>query len=489
MGFLQNLLSLTSTTTSKKPNVELTTDQIAELLKTTPEAIKAFEDAYQTQCLDTVSDNFFDINSRQMKNLTDTNYNFADIQLSTETADNIHAMHAHIVEELIAQTTVYSFDGDLSKPAEIKTYPALPDNTPVITNEMIQAIPEPFRPQLTGTLCKKDIAGDTYPHLLWMLAESMKPENPASKRKFCYDHFRQGLDLLDLDAITYEILGMNRNSMGNWLPQLVESARGKDFFKIPATKVAKVPMTLLQLTRTDFEAITPATKHIINEWATKVFDLQSNGDYFIKTGTYSSKFDFRNARVTTPEEVHDIGEYLLYIHYQALSMSHSTNNICVYGASTTNEWVVREFIPDSQRLPTIYKGLPLRCEYRVFIDCDSNEVLGCHPYWDETVMNKRFAEYRNNHDIHDGVTFKLAADRLTTTYMENEDRIKAEVARLLPDLNLTGQWSIDIMQNENDFYLIDMAIAENSAYYKETVPEDHRIPSKENWIPKLEIRK
>ena len=42
---------------------------------------------------------------------------------------------------------------------------------------------------------------------------------------------------------------------------------------------------------------------------------------------------------------------------------------CIYGVSTTNEWVVREFIPDKEGNPCIYHGLPLHTEYRVFVDC------------------------------------------------------------------------------------------------------------------------
>lgn len=48
----------------------------------------------------------------------------------------------------------------------------------------------------------------------------------------------------------------------------------------------------------------------------------------------------------------------------------------IYGAATTNEWVVREFIKDKENNPCIYKGLPLHTEYRVFIDADTKEVLG-----------------------------------------------------------------------------------------------------------------
>lgn len=51
--------------------------------------------------------------------------------------------------------------------------------------------------------------------------------------------------------------------------------------------------------------------------------------------------------------------------------------------------------------------------------------------------------------------------------------------------NLSGQWSIDIMQNGNDFYIIDMQEAQNSTYYKETASENLRKPNEECWISNL----
>lgn len=71
-----------------------------------------------------------------------------------------------------------------------------------------------------------------------------------------YDHFRQGLDILDLDALPYAIIGTNRNSMGDWLPPMVEACRGTSCFRIPATVVARVPMPLLQLTRLEYHELT-----------------------------------------------------------------------------------------------------------------------------------------------------------------------------------------------------------------------------------------
>jgi hypothetical protein len=154
--------------------------------------------------------------------------------------------------------------------------------------------------------------------------------------------------------------------------------------------------------------------------------------------------------------------------------------------STTNEWVVREFIEDEEDNPTIYHGMPLHTEFRVFVDCDSNEVLSIENYWKPEVMQRRFAEGRGNgiDDKHDAVTYMMNMERLCRRYEDNKQKVCNHIAEILPDLDLSGQWSIDVMMNGNDFWLIDMAIAENSAYYS-SVPEEKRIKSSENWIPAL----
>lgn len=70
-------------------------------------------------------------------------------------------------------------------------------------------------------------------------------------------------------------------------------------------------------------------------------------------------------------------------------------------------------------------------------------------------------------------------------YHENIDSLIDKVKDLLPDLHLHGQWSLDIMQNGDGFWLIDMALAETSAFYRECVPKASRMPTPEDWLPRL----
>ena len=456
---------------SNKNDTLLAKDELAAFLKVTPEALEAFENAYQTEILDkpNTSKNLFDAVAKEATS--------EHIALSELPEDLIH----QIVDELLQKSVVFSYDG---KKSLTKTMLPVKEGRTVSQSDIAQ-LPEHLRPELTGNLMKVDIPGASR-QLLWCLKESLTNADPNT-RQISYHHFRQGLDILDLDALIYEILGRNQNSMGNWFPQLVDAVQTQDFFKLPKTKILKVPMSLLQLTRLDYSTLSPTTIAILDKFVYDVFDLDEQGDYFIKTGTYSSKFEFRNARVHSPQEIRELGQYLLFIHHNALQLASPLNNRSLYGVSTTTEWVVREYIKDTEGNPTIYKGMPLRTEYRVFIDCDSKQIIGINPYWDPEVMKKRFGhedDAHTPHQMHDYVIYKMHEETLMKRYHDNKDLVLKQVESLIQNLNLTGQWSLDIMQNGNDFYLIDMALAENSAFY-ECVPHHLRKPTKEDWVPRL----
>ena len=55
---------------------------------------------------------------------------------------------------------------------------------------------------------------------------------------------------------------------------------------------------------------------------------------------------------------------------------------------------------------------------------------------------------------------------------------------LLSHINLSGQWSIDIMQDGDTFYIIDMAFAKNSALV-DCVPKGRLKAQEEKWLPEI----
>lgn len=462
-----------------RPNL----NAIADFVGTSPEALKAFEQAYHKAEFHGLSDNLFQINSRQ-----------AAAEKEGIMPDQNEDLVRRVTNELTAQSIVYDFDG---KKGTILDYQHSLSEDEMVSQEEIKNANPATSPFFTGRYIHVDTPGSGE-MLLSFYMDMMQTRNPKV-RKAKYDNFRQGLDILDMDSIVWEIIDRNQNSMGNWLPYLVTPVISRGFFRIPRTRIAKLPITVMQLMREyEYMNLNRATLDVIDLWCQEIFDLHPDQEYFIKTGTHCSKFDFRNAKVAGAKEVRELGEYLLYLHMQDLRMAQynlsGRNQPVIYGVSTTTEWVVREFIPDAENNTTIYHGLPLHTEYRVFVDFDTDTVLGIHNYWDPDVMLSHFAK-RAAHPLpdgqqdvdalHDFVTYKANMGRLTSRYEANKELVVEKVREFLPDVPLTGQWSMDIMQNGGDFWIIDMARAENSAFYKETVALADRRSSSENWLPEL----
>lgn len=464
-------------------------DRVAEILKTDPAKLEAFEQAYKENVLMDDAhepDNFFDMNSRQASAIARENgmQELPDDEIAAIAEYADHVCH-EAARELIAKTDVIGVSSDGM--AVRVAMPALPDRTAMLSNQDLAGIPKALRPQATGNLMHVDFRGEmSCVAVLENYKTSVEATDPK-RRQQAYHMFRQGLDVLDLDPVTYAMLGMNRNSMGYWLPPVAAAAAKHGFFRIPETRIAKVPINILQLSRMDYSLLTRATLDLVDEWAMEAFALDPKKTYFIKTGTYSSKFDFRNAKVTGEKEVRELGEYLLFIQHQAAMMAGPLSQPSIYGVSTTNEWVVREFIEDKEKNPCIYKGLPLHTEYRIFVDFDTDEILGINPYWDPDVMKARFSEQNDAaspHQRHDYVIYKMHEDVLMSRYRENKDKVLAEIAKMIPDVGLEGQWSVDIMQNGDEFWLIDMATADTSAL-NHCIPAGKLRKSVEDWIPEL----
>lgn len=444
----------------KQNDVSLTNDEIAELLKVDSKALEAFNEAYEISALNTPSKGFFGMNSKEAvkrnkgRSFKNKSYDKEELELLVD----------RITSELLVNAGLS--DSPLNH---------------YVSRESVLKFPKEVRPQLTARHMTRDLGGSSYMALLTFYKKWLDTGDISF-----YHRFRQGLDLVDLDKITYDMIGMNRNTMGNWLPPLRQAVQSQDFFKIPTTTVVKMPLPILQLTRLDYTSLTQSTLKIVDDFCMKAFNLDVRKKYFVKTGTFSSKFDFRNALVQGEQEVRELGQYLLFIHHQALQMASPLNNRTIYGASTTTEWVVREFIEDLEDNPTIYKGMPLHTEYRVFVDFDNDELLGVSPYWREDVMKKSFSSgHIDDHKKHDYVIYKMHEDKLYERYNKNVDKIKSEIKKLMKNIDLKGQWSIDVMQNKNDFYIIDMSLAANSAL-NDVVPKEKIRKPEENWIPKLE---
>jgi len=458
MKFLDMFFNKSINTKNKE---KLTKDEIANLLNISTEAYIEFERSYKKYALDT------DTNIRKETGIIP---NFDE---------NMSTLIRKIVDELTIQTNKLYCTADGVRLIDFPIHLGR-----ILTPEDISYLPIEKRPQLLGNYMTIQTSGGATETILWYYKKYLETRDIQF-----YNHFRQGLDILDIEPLMYEMLKLDPNTMSKWLPPIIEANKRDKFFKIPETSIIQVPVSMLQLSRIDYELINDITKEILNLYCREIFKLDKNKEYFVKTGTFSSKFDFRNAHVCK-NEVNAIGEYLLFLSNQAVCMAGPACKPSIYGVSSNNEWVVREYIPDAEDNPCIYKGLPLRTEYRVFIDCDAKEVLGVVDYWDRDLLKKRFSQYEDAnspHSIHDYIVIEKHREVMDRRFSENKVMIENKVKDLLKNLSLKGQWSLDIMQNGKDFYIIDMGIAYNSAL-KDKLPENIVIKNFENsWLPKLPI--
>ncbi|MGX1195740.1 hypothetical protein [Metabacillus sp. SLBN-84] len=259
------------------------------------------------------------------------------------------------------------------------------------------------------------------------------------------------LSVSDLSAKTYERFSNNPNSLYNWYPALeLALLKSSSDLKTPDTKVLRLPIELAQFIRLEYQETSQTDKDLFNQFIFDQFGLEDGKTYFIKTGTFSSKFQFANAKCSEPREM---GEYFQVVNNFAMEV----------GAGHSVDLVVREYIEDCEDNPTIYNGMPLRTEFRAFVDCDKNELIGIVPYWHPIVMKRALKNGLAESIQADYQTYLAHEDKLTEDYNENLSRVRREITELLPELALSGTYSIDVMKNGEDLYVIDMALMSESA--------------------------
>lgn len=233
-------------------------------------------------------------------------------------------------------------------------------------------------------------------------------------------------------------------NMSNWLFNLLKSPTMHTMLKIPNTFI-------IQLSSEDFSALVSEQDKVGN-LAKLNFTLESKlGNFcegkplFMKTGVFSNKFDFQNCYCGLDRS--NLGEKLNEMYHMSM----------LVGAHESSEVVFREYIEDVEDHKTIYNGLPLRTEYRVFYDFDKKEVLGTSNYWHSEMMTEDKLKEDYGNYLHE-------EEMLNIHYNQHKHYVASEVAKLMDGVEgLKGKWSVDVMENGEDFWLIDMATMDKSA--------------------------
>lgn len=243
----------------------------------------------------------------------------------------------------------------------------------------------------------------------------------------------------------------NPNNFSNWYYPLIKGCGNE--LNIPKTFVFTVPDDVLDAMYD--EDASKEYKTVYN-WLLKNVMPELSKDMigkrvFVKNGTFSGKFNSLCFAWCKPDS---LARAFSRINYDAL----------LYDAGGHSEFVIRELIHiDTTQHPCIYHGLPLVPEFRVFYDFDNHKSLYCVNYWDYDYCRPAL------YDKTDIVVFEHEKEYLNRLFNKYEKQIMNKVDMFMKTVKMSGIWSVDIMYNQeqDEFWLIDMACGQESAYWDE----------------------
>lgn len=241
----------------------------------------------------------------------------------------------------------------------------------------------------------------------------------------------------------YEQAKTNPENMSYWFPKLKEGKREtSSSLKLPETTI--VPLSYEWWEWLESDQYTDEKIAAFNDFLLPLSGLQLGQTKFMKTGIFSNKFEFESTMVRDKTA---IGSQFLWMYYASMMV----------GANNTAEVVFREMVKDKEKSETIYKGMPLHTEFRVFYDFDAKKAVGIANYWHPDVMKENLKD-------ENAEGYKRAKEKITTEYEAHKKSVTKEVESFMEGINgLAGKWSVDVMKNAEDYWLIDMARMEKSA--------------------------
>lgn len=233
-------------------------------------------------------------------------------------------------------------------------------------------------------------------------------------------------------------------NFSNWYPQILDFGKFKHA-KVISNQVftfeesEKLKATD-QYSKVDWNELEQILKPTLDKL--KPYEL-----YNIKNGCFSNKFDFTTCMTLKSNLVQNFWK----INYQS----------ALFETGGDTEIVVREhLLSNLSTTLTIYNGMPLRTEIRAFYNMDTSALEYMVDYWDYDYC------YKNLHTMTDKVVFnRFHTLEHNCNILKYMNYIKENINTLKFGDKLTGVWSIDFMEYNNDLYLIDMARGFRSAYW------------------------
>ena len=281
----------------------------------------------------------------------------------------------------------------------------------------------------------KDFADDKIKPLINMFNKTYTKEYLAQLAKQCYEDDRNYPE-----------------NFSNWYPYIIDFGEFKhadiisnQIFTFEETQILEKEDNIKDVNWNEIAEILKPT----------LDKMERSKLYSIKNGCFSNKFNFEDCISTKL----DLMEKFWKINYASACLD--------TGGQT--EIVVRELIPhtNNKERMTIYNGMPLRNEIRVFYNMEKEQIEYIVDYWDY--------DYCKDHltNVSDKIIFDYFHGKIGNNQDHNEfmgyvaEPMLYEMIKTLKfdKDKLTGVWSIDFVYEDNSFWLIDMARGFRSAYW------------------------
>ena len=159
--------------------MELSREEVVRLLKTTPEALDAFERAYKREVLNNPDESrMYGVSAKQMH---EKNEDYVENQ------PDLNSLMCKIVKELLAQTKVWEYKKIGREPFELNASFEDKSGTSV-TTETLNAIPRENRPQLAGDIILRTGVDEipTSQQLLYWYSKAINEDLSEDERMMAY---------------------------------------------------------------------------------------------------------------------------------------------------------------------------------------------------------------------------------------------------------------------------------------------------------------
>lgn len=249
----------------------------------------------------------------------------------------------------------------------------------------------------------------------------------------------------------------NPNNFSYWFPH-IENLREKGIC-VPHSVIIPISMDLVK----PFFMEQEGDREKIMQWIAEtvkpsILQRFPSGKVFIKNGCYSGKFRFsENCLITDTRDEESLFNHICTIQY---------DSFCVESGGNL-EIIVREYIEPEPGTPSIYHGMPLRPEIRIFYDFDKHRYLYDSNYWDWSVCHEGIARHSE-----DGKVYEAAYPSLVKSMEERLAKHQPLIVKALESVEglqladgVPNIWSVDFILEDDRVWLIDMALGWMSAYW------------------------